>query len=276
MQSCLYRGWVRHRRYARPGHGGHAFRYRVFLLYLALDELEQGALSAARISPLFSIDRPNLISFRRRDYLGDAAVPLDRAVRDLVERETGRRPAGRIGLLTHPRYFGYVMNPVSFYYCYTPAGDAVETVVAEIENTPWGERHAYVLDEAQNLGGLRQKRYRFGKSFHVSPFMPMQQTYDWRFRTPGEHVVIHMQSFEQRGERDGEPEERVFDATMALRRQPLEGRALHGALLRHPFMTGKVIAAIYWQALRLWLGRAPFHEHPATRTRGRTRSRKRG
>jgi DUF1365 family protein len=265
MQSCLYRGWVRHRRYAPLGH---AFRYRVFLLYLALDELEQGLLSAARLSPLFSIDRPNLISFRRRDYLGDARVPLDRAVRDLVERETGRRPAGRIALLTHPRYFGYVMNPVSFYYCYTPAGDAVDTVVAEIENTPWGERHAYVLDEAQNLGSLRHKRYRFDKRFHVSPFMPMQQTYDWRFRTPGEHVAVHMQSFEQRGP----ALERVFDATMALRRQPLDGRALHGALLRHPFMTGKVIAAIYWQALRLWLARAPFHEHPAGRTPGRTRT----
>lgn len=263
MQSCLYRGWVRHRRHAPIPH---AFRYRVFLLYLALDELEQGLLSRPRISPLFSIDRPNLISFQRRDYLGDPRVPLDRAVRDLVERRTGRRPEGRIALLTHPRYFGYVMNPVSFYYCYTPAGDAVDTVVAEIENTPWGERHAYVLDESQNLGSARSKRYRFGKGFHVSPFMPMEQTYDWRFRAPGERALVHMQSFEQQG---GAPA-RVFDATMALRRQPLDGRALHAALLRHPFMTGKVIAAIYWQALRLWLGRAPFHEHPASRTRRRT------
>jgi hypothetical protein len=244
----------------------HAFRYRVFQFYLWLDELEAGLVQAARVSPLFSIERANLVSFRRRDYLGDAAVSLDRAVRDRVEAETGRRPAGRIALLTHPRYLGYVMNPVSFYYCFTPAGDAVETILAEIENTPWGERHVYVLDEGQNLGGPRHKRYRFGKDFHVSPFMPMAQTYDWRFRMPGERVTVHMQNLEPRGGALAP----MFDATMVLRRQPLAASSLHAALLRHPLMTARVIAAIYWQALHLWRKRAPFHEHPASRTRRRT------
>lgn len=263
MQSCLYRGWVRHRRHAPVRH---AFRYRVFQFYLWLDELEAGLVEAARVSPLFSIDRANLVSFRRRDYLGDAGVSLDRAVRDRVERETGRRPAGRIALLTHPRYLGYVMNPVSFYYCFTPSGDAVETILAEIENTPWGERHVYVLDESQNLGGPRHKRYRFGKDFHVSPFMPMAQTYDWRFRAPGEHVTVHMQNLEQRGGGLAP----MFDATMVLRRQPLAASSLHAALLRHPLMTARVVAGIYWQALHLWRKRAPFHDHPASRTRGPT------
>lgn len=269
MQSCLYRGWVRHRRHA-PIH--HAFRYQVFLLYLALDELEAAAPgtrpTSLRISPLFSTGRPNLVWLRRRDHLGDPRQPLDHAVRDLVEGETGRRPRGRIYLLTHPRYLGYVMNPVSFYYCHDADDRAVDTVVAEVHNTPWGERHCYVLDEARNLGTPARKRYRFPKGFHVSPFMPMEQIYDWRFRAPGERLTVHMQSFEgvpgHADDHGGPRPGLVFDATMTLRRQPLTARTLHAALLHHPFMTGKVITAIYWQALRLWLRRAPFHEHPRT------------
>lgn len=249
MESALYRGWVSHRRH---GPTKNVFRYSVFQLYLDLDELED-VFSYMRVC---SIDRPNLVSFMRADHLGDPGLPLDTAVRDLVERETAERPRGPIRLLTHPRYFGYVMNPVSFYYCYDRSGQDVQAIVAEINNTPWGERHCHVLGGRQNRGSAGHHHYRFAKSFHVSPFMPMELTYDWHFSRPGERLTVHMKNIE-RGERV------VFDATLSLARRPLTTRELGRALVQHPFMTASVITAIYWQALRLWLKRAPFYSHPA-------------
>ena len=141
MQSCLYNGWVRHRRFAPRAH---AFRYRLFMAYLDLTELDH----VFRGRWFWSTRRPALAWFRRADYLGNPSVPLDQAVRDAVERDTGMRPRGPIRLLTHLRYFGHGFNPVSFYYCFDPADTRVETIVAEITNTPWAERHAYVLPAA--------------------------------------------------------------------------------------------------------------------------------
>ena len=159
-ESCLYVGSVRHRRHTPRAH---AFRYPLFLAYLDLAELD----TVFRGRWLWSARRFALAWFRRRDHLGSPAMPLDQAVRDLVERHSGRRPQGPIRLLTHLRYFGYCFNPVSFYYCFDAQGEQVETVVAEVNNTPWGERHCYVLDGEPRL------RYRTSKAMHVSPFMPM-------------------------------------------------------------------------------------------------------
>ena len=247
MNSGVYEGTVRHRRFAPMRH---EFRYRMFMLYLDLDELPgvfdgRWLWSARRVAPAW---------FRRADYLGDASVPLATAVRDLVAARTGRRPNGPIRLLTHLRYWGYVQNPVSFYYCLDASGTAVETIVAEVTNTPWRERHAYVVPAS---AGGRSHRARFDKAFHVSPFLPIEMGYDWLFTTPGDRLHVHMTNH-----RDGA---RVFDATLALRRSPLTGTVLARCLARHPWMTASVVAGIYWQALRLWLRGAPFHPHPAPR-----------
>jgi len=249
MHSCLYVGQLRHRRHAPVVH---AFQYRLFMLYLDLDELQ----TVFRGRWLWSARRPALAWFRRADHLGDPQQPLAESVRDLVQAHTGARPRGPIRLLTHLRYFGYGFNPVSFFYCFDAGGARVETIVAEVNNTPWGERHCYVLGaDTGARTGAGTHRYRLAKRFHVSPFMPLSMNYDWRFATPGRHLAVHMIN-----ERDGQ---RVFDATLALRRRPVGAATLAGVLAAHPLMTVRVIVAIYWQALRLWIKRCPIYSHPA-------------
>jgi len=244
MHSRIYKGWVSHRRMAPTPH---QFRYRLFMMYLDLAELPRLFDGV----PFWSARRRALAWFKRSDYMGDPAKPLDAEVRDLVEARTGSRPSGPIRLLTHLRYFGYCMNPVSFYYCFDPAGEALTTIVAEITNTPWGERHQYVLPVT---GRGRLKRFEFDKEFHVSPFLPMDMQYRWCFSAPVSRLLVRMQNF-----RDGE---HSFDATLAMRQEPITARTLLGVLMGFPLMTAKVIGAIHWEALKLWIKRTPFYAHP--------------
>ena len=248
MHSALYTGRLRHRRFAPTPH---SFEYGICMVWLDLAEMHK--VFSGRW--LWSTRRPTLAWLRRADFLGDPRIPLDQAVRDRVERETGKRPSGPIRLLTHLRTFGHCFNPVSFYYCFDPGGDRVESIVAEITNTPWKERHAYVLPTGSNIGSGARMRFRFGKEFHVSPFMPMDQEYDWRFSHPGKHLAVHMEN--------REAGDRLFDATLTLERKEITGRSLAMSLLSFPFATLGVVAAIHWQALRLWLKRVPVHTHPA-------------
>ena len=238
MNTCLYEGWVRHRRFQPRYHG---FRYRLAMLLLDLDELDQAF--AGRW--LWSARRFALARFRREDHFGDPELPLAVCIRDLVEKNTGRRPRGPIRLLTNLRYFGYCFNPISIYYCFDAAGQRVETIVAEVTNTPWGERCCYVLERTR-------RRHRFRKAMHVSPFMPMELDYDWRGNEPGRTLAVHMDVL-----RGGA---KLLDATLVLNRRPLDGHALAAVLAR--CMTFKVIAAIHWEALRLWLKGIPVCDHP--------------
>lgn len=248
LTSAVYEGIVHHRRH---GPRAHEFHYRVAQVFLDLDELEQ--VFADRW--FWSLNRRNLAEFRRSDFLGPGTLSLAEAVRDCVAGVTGQRPAGPIRLLTHLRYAGHSFNPVSFYYCYGPDGVTLDTIVAEITNTPWHERHAYVLSAqgAQQRGSALQ--WTFDKAFHVSPFIPMDRTYQWQLSSPGRTLSVHMGVL-----RDGELE---FDAVLALQRRVLDGASLARVLLRFPLMTTQVVTAIYWNALRLWLKGTPVYRHPA-------------
>ena len=246
-KSCIYTGHLRHRRFDPVEN---VFDYRLFMMYLDLEELP----TLFEGHWLWSTDRLALARFRRDDYLGSPDMTLDEAVRSLVAERTGEKPRGPIRLLTHLRYFGYCFNPVSFYYCFDPGDEHVETIVAEINNTPWGERHSYVLAESMNTATLVKKRYRFDKVFHVSPFMDMDMRYDWRFIEPGRELVVHMENVLKGSS--------LFDATLTLTRCEITSASLAKVLAFYPLMTLKVIAAIHWQALRLWWKNCPYYVHP--------------
>jgi len=243
--SAIYEGTIRHRRFAvRP----HELRHRIALVYLDLEELD-GLLDGLLIA-----GRPGLVRFRRGDYLGDPHVGLADAVRALLERRTGSAPAGPIRLLTHLRTFGHCFNPVSFYYCFNPQ-EQLDAVVAEVTSTPWGERHAYVLERS---GEGRVLAGSFAKALHVSPFMGMEQRYTLRAAAPGATLAVHIESHELGA--------LAFDATLTLHRAPLSSRGLARLTMRYPAATLRVLALVYGHALALKLKGVPLHarsEEPA-------------
>jgi DUF1365 family protein len=251
VKSSLYEGFIRHRRFFPVRN---EFRYRLFMMYLDFAELQQ----VFSLHPLWTCDRPNAAWFRRKDHFGDPGIPLEQAVRDRVLAETGRRPAGPIRVLCHLRYFGYCFNPASFFYCWDPSDTRVDTIVVEIHNTPWREMHTYVLDRSQNQHPVPAwHRHQMAKEFHVSPFIDMDIRYDWRFREPGDELKVHMIDYEKGA--------RLFDASLALRRAEITRGSLTRVLVQYPLMTVKVVAMIYWQALRLKRKGAPVFTHPKKR-----------
>jgi uncharacterized protein len=245
-QSAIYEGWVGHRRHHPVEH---AFRYPLFMAYLDLAELPW----VLDPFPGWSARRPAPARFKREEYLGDPARPLADCVREAVVERGGSEPAGPIRLLTNLRYFGHTFNPVSFYYCFDESGERVESVLAEVTNTPWGETHSYLLGRA---GSEHVIRGEIDKAFHVSPLMDMDHTYDWRSTQPGERVQVHIDS---RSAGDGSSD---FDATLSLERVELSRASTRRVLTRYPAMTMQVMAKIYWQSLRLWLKGAPYFPHP--------------
>lgn len=238
-RSAVYRGTVTHR---RSGEIAHSFSTPV-----AMVSVDLGAVAAlCALHPLWSEHRWTPIQLRRSDYLGDPTVPLDRAVRDLVEQRTGGRPDGPITLLTNVRTWGWLFNPISCYYCYDADGAGVRWMVAEVTNTPWHERHCYVVGAPGE--------HRLAKALHVSPFFGMDQTYRLRYTEPGEHLSVWF-DVEEQGQRR-------LVAGMDLRRLPATRRSLAGVTWSPRRTTMGVSAGIYRQAFALWRKGAGFHPNP--------------
>jgi len=241
LRSAVYEGTVRHRRFG-PG-VGHEFSYDIAMPLLDLAEID----TVTGLHPLWSSRRLAPAWFRRADFLGDRESPLDEAVRGLVEERSGRRPSGPIALLANVRTWGWLFNPISLYFCAAPDGATIETLVAQVENTPWHERRSYVVGPPG--------RHRFAKTMHVSPFMPMDVDYVLQYSAPGERLGVRLDVM--RGD------ERLLSATLGLRRRALDRRALGRLLWAYPALTHRVSAGIYAQAARLRLRGAPCDRHPA-------------
>ena len=249
MESALYVGTLRHRRFTpRP----HSFSYTVYMAFLDVDRLPE----LMKISPLASYNKWNLTAYCEQDHFGAPHQSLRTRLAADAAAHGLALPDGQIFLLTHLRYLGYVFNPVSFYYFYDRDGN-LSMLMAEVNST-FGERHNYWLTAACERTSA-VKRYTTAKQMHVSPFMSMDLDYDWIFSPPAELLVAHMNTLSA----GGKP---FFDATLQLERRPWQAPALHRALAAYPLITLRVIAAIHWQALQLWLKKVPVFTHPRNLT----------
>jgi uncharacterized protein len=243
--SALYEGWVAHRRF---GSVPHSFCYRVFMPLLDLDELPD----VLDPIPLWSARRPAPARFREADHLPGGEGSLAVRARDLVQARLGRRPGGPVRLLANPRCLGVGFNPVSFLFLHDEQS-GLDSVIGEVTNTPWRERAEYVLD-AQRAASERHVMGTFRKRMHVSPFQPMEQTYEISVTRPDKRFGVVIRNLER-----GRP---TFIASMALRRHEITRSRMLRLLLGYPPMTIATLARIYANALRLKLRGARFHPHP--------------
>jgi len=244
----IYIGSLNHRRFAPTRH---EFDYPLFMVLLDIDRIPE-MMSASRLA---SHGRFNWVSFHERDHFGDSGLSLRQRVEADAEANGVVLPDGPIYLLTHLRYLGYAFNPVSFFYCYDREG-RLAAVLAEVNNT-FGETRNYWLTSRNEIQSGKLRRYRAAKSMHVSPFMPMEMEYTFGFSEPEDDVTVYMNTID-RGEM-------TFDATLRMEFREWSAANLHHALVRHPWMTMKVILGIHWQALLLWMKKVPVFTHPTGR-----------
>lgn len=242
MRSAIYEGSVVH--YRRHPFD-HRFTYRLAMPLVFLDEMEE----LCGLHSLWSSERPNVVSFRRADYLRPSTASLDEAVRELVQERLGWRPSGPIAMLAHPRMWGWVFNPIALYYCFDPSATAVEALVADVTNTPWHERHAYAVDAP----GM----HRFPKALHVSPFFDMDLEYGLWYESPGARLTLRLDLCAGDSQR--------FHAGLHLERRGTGRKELGRMIWSYPFMTARVSGGIYRQAFTLWRKGAPFVAHPRRR-----------
>jgi DUF1365 family protein len=238
-RGAIYEGTVTHR---RAGHGGHGFDQRVRMVLFDLDRVD----ALCQMHPLWSARHPAPVWFRRRDYLGDPGVRLTTAVHDVVEQRSGIRPTGPVTLLTNPRTWGWLFNPVSFYFCYDQAGSRVEHMVVEVTNTPWRERHCYVVGPP-GVHGLT-------KMLHVSPFLDMDQQYQLDYSEPSDDLEVQFIVSDSEGPQ-------LFARVKLVRRAPT--RHSLGQIL---WIVGRGTIGVSWgiyrQAFSLWRKGTSFHDHP--------------
>ncbi len=271
LRSAIYRGQLRHRRFSPKQHD---FTYDVFMMYLDLEELDRVFSDTF----FWSAQSIALGRFSPKDFFFKNQQPLAPQVRQYVYEQSGIEVTGSVRMLANLRYFGHIFNPLVCYYCFDKQENLL-AIVAEVTNTPWKEKHIYVLPCDPN--DVHQT-IRFEKAFHVSPFQPMDTYYVWQSTKPDSELGIHMQSFMISGAgqlkenyqqveseqlvKNGEDinEQCFFDATLRLERIEVTPKVLDRTLMVYPLMTVKVVAAIYWQAVKLAIKKIPFYSHPGS------------
>lgn len=239
----LYEGWITHRRHSPVRR---SFRYRVAMPLLMLDDLD-GALAR---HPLWS-RRPAPVRFHRPDYLDGGHEPLADVVRRRAAEVLGAEPVGPVAMLANLRTAGWCFNPLTTYWLWD--GDDLAAQVLEVTSTPWHERVLYVVDLRSDSDPQPWQR-RFPKAMHVSPLMALDQHYRLRSSVPDGSLTLWLGN-----EQDGEL---VHEATMTMRRRPLDRRSMTRLMVNHPLLPLRVSAAIYTQAARAWLAGVPFVPHP--------------
>lgn len=241
MHSAIYKGNVSHQRWSPRPHG---FHYDLFMMYVDLDELP----TLFEQFSLWNVNKTALASFKREDHFGDREQDLASCVRQLVKQESTTQASGPIRLLTHFRYFGYVFNPLSLYFCFNQEDTHVTHVVAEVSNTPWNETHCYVLSGYCDNDHFVTPDHE--KTFHVSPFMNLDMSYRWHIGLPSDTLSVRVQNLHNN--------QKLFDAAINLKREEINGKTLMQTLINFPLMSYKVTAAIYFEALKLWLKKIKY------------------
>lgn len=243
--SAIYKGQLRHRRFLPASH---EFTYHATQFFINLDQLP----TLFNQTRLWSVDRSNIGAFKRSDFLGDPSQPLKKAVlqrlSELLACPYDGVAHASVCVLANLRVWGACFNPVTFYYCYLSSSEQPDYIVAEVNNTPWNERHSYLVPYDNG-----KAHHQFKKAFHVSPFNPLDMDYHWHSTSPGEQLAVHMENH-----RSGE---KHMDATLTLQRYEWSALALNQVLWRAPWLSVKIPLSIYWQALKLWLKKVPLHDH---------------
>lgn len=241
LTSCVYRGQIHHRRFTPREH---KFAYTLDYFYLNLDEIDR----IFNVASLGSSQSSKLVSFQRQDYL-PSKLDLKQEVIEHIRLSTDKNFVGQIFLLATLRSLGYCMNPIALFYCFDHH-ERLCHIVAEVHNTPWDERHVYVLGGDFKAGSLEQTQ----KAFHVSPFMPMDTTYNWDVGVPHEYLQVNIKVVHA--------DAPLFEASMRLSKIEMTAENINGLVFNQARQAFRMILGIYYQAMKLWLKKMPLYPHP--------------